>query len=270
MATDRFDIDTADGGKLAVWVEGDGPAIVLVHGSMCDHTTFDPLIAELRRDFTTFAMDRRGFGASPESGAYSAQREFGDVAAVADAVAHTKDGQVALFGHSWGASCAMGGAALTRAVAHLILYEPSLGLALPPGAIERIERTVAAGDHEAAILSVLIDIVGMTQEEADQMRASPKWPERVATAPTIAREARIESSWVLGPGQFDGIKAATLFLAGSDSPPELAEVTRRSAAAIPGAGIHLLRGHGHFAYKSDPRAVADLMRDFTRGCAERG
>jgi pimeloyl-ACP methyl ester carboxylesterase len=164
----------------------------------------------------------------------------------------------------------MGGAALTSAVTHLILYEPSLGLAYPPGAIERIERAVAMGDHEAAILSVLIDIAGMTQEEADQMRASPKWPERVATAPTIAREARIENNWVLGPGQFDGITAATLLLAGSDSPPELAEVTRRSAAVIPGARIHLLQGHGHFAYKSDPRAVADVIRDFTRGRAKRG
>lgn len=45
----------------------------------------------------------------------------------------------------------MGGATLTANVQRLILYEPSFGLRYPPGAIEAIERAVAAGDAEAAI-----------------------------------------------------------------------------------------------------------------------
>ena len=64
MGTDRLDVRSADGTPLAVWVEGQGPPLVLVHGSMCDHTASDPLVAELRDTMTTFAMDRRGFGAS--------------------------------------------------------------------------------------------------------------------------------------------------------------------------------------------------------------
>ena len=42
---------------------------------------------------------------------------------------------------------------------------------------------------------MLTDIVGMTEDEIAGMRAAPNWPERVATAPTIAREARIEDGW---------------------------------------------------------------------------
>jgi hypothetical protein len=33
----RFDVRSADGTSLAVWVEGSGPALVMVHGSIADH-----------------------------------------------------------------------------------------------------------------------------------------------------------------------------------------------------------------------------------------
>ena len=61
---ERSEVRSGDGGSIAVWVEGDGPPLVLVHGSVSDHTVFAPLVGELRDEFTIFAMDRRGFGAS--------------------------------------------------------------------------------------------------------------------------------------------------------------------------------------------------------------
>ena len=42
----RFDVRSVDGTSLAVWVEGSGPALVLGHGSIADHTTFDPFVEE--------------------------------------------------------------------------------------------------------------------------------------------------------------------------------------------------------------------------------
>jgi pimeloyl-ACP methyl ester carboxylesterase len=261
-STDRLDVLSLDGGKITVWADGDGPSLVLVHGSMCDHTTFNALIAELRAVFRCFAMDRRGFGSTPESGDYSADREFDDVAAVVDAVASEVGTSVALFGHSWGASCAMGGAARTPNVRRLLLYEPSLGLSYPPGSIEAIDAKVVSGDFEGAVLSVLVDIAGMTEGEVEELKASAVWPARVATAPTIAREARIEANWVLAPRQFDRIAAPTLLLSGSESPPELADVVRRSAEAIPSSRIAVLDGRGHFAYRTHPREVAAVIAGF--------
>ena len=103
LATTRIDIRSRDAVPLAVWVSGDGPPIVLVHGSIADHTTLDPFVAVLAERMTAYAMDRRGFGGSGDAPEYSIEREFDDVATVVDAVAARQVGPVTLFGHSYGA-----------------------------------------------------------------------------------------------------------------------------------------------------------------------
>jgi alpha-beta hydrolase superfamily lysophospholipase len=125
---------------------------VLVHGSIADHTTLDPFVEVLRFDLTTYAMDRRGFGASGDNDEYAVERDYEDVAAVVEEVASRTGGPVAVFGHSYGASCAMGAATLTRSIRQLVLYEPSLGLTYAPGSIATIEQALTAGDNEAALL----------------------------------------------------------------------------------------------------------------------
>jgi pimeloyl-ACP methyl ester carboxylesterase len=267
MGADRFDVRSADGTPLAVWADGDGPPLVLVHGSLCDHTAFDPLVAELRGTMTTFAMDRRGFGASGDAAGYALEREFEDVAAVVEGVADRTGGPVALWGHSYGAGCAMGGVALTDAVRHLVLYEPGLGIPYPNGSIEEVEAALAAGDAETALLLVLAGIVGMTDEEIASLRSSPRWPTMLASAPTVPRECRAEDGWTYRPGAFYAISAPTLLLAGSESHPVLKEATGLALAAIPGARVEVLEGHGHLAYRSDPAMVAAVIRDFVSGSA---
>ena len=49
---ERFDVQSVDGTPIAVWVEGKGPPVVLVHGPLSDHTTFALLINELRDRMT--------------------------------------------------------------------------------------------------------------------------------------------------------------------------------------------------------------------------
>lgn len=261
----RFNVDSPDGTALAVWMEGEGPALLLVHGSPSEHTTFDPLVRELRSDVTTFAMDRRGSGASGDTEPYSIDREFEDVAAVVDAVAERSGGPVALWGHSYGCNPAMGGASLTPNVHHLILYEPSFGLSYPAGSIEAIEGGVAAGDAEAAIRAALVDTGAMTADEFEVFRKGPRWDSVAAVVRTLPRECRVEETWEYRPGRFDAISAPTLLLTGSDSDPTIGELTYRAAAAIPDAQIRVLDGHAHFAFKTDPGMVASIIRDWIGG-----
>jgi pimeloyl-ACP methyl ester carboxylesterase len=258
----RFDVQSADGTSVAVWVDGSGPPLVLVHGALSDHTSYGVLVSELRDSVTTFTMDRRGRGASGDAADYSIEREFEDVAAVANAAAARTGSPVSLWGHSYGANCVMGGAALTDNAHRLVLYEPGLGTAYPAGSLESAEEAVAAGDAEGAILAVLVGVLEMTEEEVDAMRSSPLWPTRLAIVPTMPRELRAEDDWVYVPGQFDGIAGPTLVLAGSESPPVQDDATRRAVAAIPGAQIRVLEGHGHFAIQTDPAMLAALIRQF--------
>ena len=232
MAT-RFDVDTVDGARIAVWSVGNGPGLVLVHGSIADHRTFESLISAVAPDLTVFAMDRRGFGASPDTSGYSIRRDFADVAGVVDAVAAATGGPVSLWGHSYGANCAMGGAALTGNVDHLILHEPSLGLPYPAGSIEAIESALATGDNDAAITAVLVDILESTDDEIDALRASPLWPSRLAAAPTIPRECRADAS-----------------------PDRLGQCYRRDAFNQPGS-----RGNPRLAYRHPRRARAFCAQD---------
>ena len=86
-----------------------------------------------------------------------------------------------------------------------------------------------------------------------------RWPEATTTPPS---SRRAEQGWVYQPGQFDRITAPTLLLAGTDSVPAVADATVRAAAAIPGAAIHPLEGHRHFAHKTDPAMVTALIQRF--------
>jgi pimeloyl-ACP methyl ester carboxylesterase len=258
-----FEVQSVDGTPIAVWVDGNGPPLVLVHGALSDHTTFARLIAELRNRMTTFTMDRRGRAASGDgTGEYYIEREFEDVAAVADAVAMRTGQRVALWGHSYGADCAMGGAGLTKNVDHVVLYEPGFATEYPSDAIGGIERAIAAGDREAAILALLYGIVGATEEEVEFMRSSPLWSTRLANVATMPRELRGEGNWVYRPGQFDRVTAPTLLLSGSESPPIQQEASRLALAALPNARITLLGGHGHIAHQTDPAMIASVIWNF--------
>src|SRR3954464_14480050 len=52
------------GAQLNYRVAGDGPPLVLVHGSATDLTTWDGVVGDLAREHRVIAYDRRGYGQS--------------------------------------------------------------------------------------------------------------------------------------------------------------------------------------------------------------
>ena len=151
---ERWNVKSGDGGSIAVWVEGEGPPLVLVHGSVSDHNVFAPLVGELRDEFTLFAMDRRGFGASRDGSGYSRNASS---ATLRRSSMQLRRG----LGSRWCYSALPGARTahsvlpeICRSLRALILYELSLGLRHAPGSIDRIEERVAAGDSESVLIEM--------------------------------------------------------------------------------------------------------------------
>lgn len=84
-------VTSRDGTQIAYWTSGEGPPLVVVHGTTADHTRWRPLLPYLEPRATVHALDRRGRGASGDAPDYDVAREFEDVAAVVDAVAQASD-----------------------------------------------------------------------------------------------------------------------------------------------------------------------------------
>lgn len=86
-------------------LDGDGDAVILVHGFPQTSVAWEPLADDLEeRGFRVVAYDQRGYspGARPEGGdAYCIDRLVGDVISIADALGFER---FHLVGHDWGAA----------------------------------------------------------------------------------------------------------------------------------------------------------------------
>jgi pimeloyl-ACP methyl ester carboxylesterase len=255
-----------DGTRIGFWSSGDGPPVVMVHGAIADHTTLDRVVPFLAPHLTVHAVDRRGRGISGDAPDYALEREYDDLAAVAAAVAARAGGPVTLYGHSYGATCALGAALRTPDVARLVLYEPAFaGTAHhPPALLDQLDALVARGEPEAAVETVFREVLGAPAADVAALRAQPAWPARVAAAPTIPRELRTATARVLDPAQYADIRVPTLLLDGERSPTGQRTVVAALAAALPSARVAMLTGQAHLAQLTAPELVAEAVLEFLR------
>jgi pimeloyl-ACP methyl ester carboxylesterase len=251
-------VRSPDGTAIGYHQSGDGPPLVLVHGTTGAHWSFRYLLPELVGRFTVYAVDRRGRGESGDTHDYALEREFEDVACLVDLL----ERPVIVFGHSFGATVALGAALLCANVRALVLYEGSPGIAAVDEAdLTRIDALAAAGDREAAMVQALA-LFGLTSEEVEQMRASPTWPARIAAAHTIVREVRAEEAYEVTSERFRELAVPTLLLLGGESPGWARDGTDLIRAALPDARVAVLAGQGHAATMTAPGLVAGEIARF--------
>jgi pimeloyl-ACP methyl ester carboxylesterase len=83
---------------------------------------------------------------------YAIEQEFQDIAAVVDSLAEPVD----LFGHSYGATVALGAAPLARNLRRLILYEPAPAVPqVDPELLARLDALLVE-DQREQLLSVFL------------------------------------------------------------------------------------------------------------------
>ncbi len=246
-------VTSPDGTPIACYHSGTGSPLILVHGSgAANALAWTAVLPTLEKHFSVYVMDRRGHGASGDGPIYAIEREFEDIVAVVDWVGEPTH----LLGHSFGALCALEAALLTRNVRQLVLYEPAIslpGMSLyPAGVIERLEALLDAGDREGVLTTLYREVVMIPVHEIEQLKASPAWLTRLATAPTLPRETRAEEQYPFEAQRFQDMRTPALLLLGGDSPQTLKGATEIIDAALPNSRIAVMTGQQHIAMYTAP------------------
>ncbi len=251
------------------------PPLLLVHGAAADHTTWraaGPRLADTRE---VFALDRRGRGGSTDGPAYAVEREYEDVAAVAQALAGRAgeglaspagDAPVDVAGHSYGGRCALGASLLTHRIRRVVVYEGApvpAGLSYrPPGLIEGVRAALERGDRETALSTFLQGIVGLSDAALDAYRREVIWPARVAAAPTILREIEAEASPAASIDALGRATVPVLLVLGSISRSPFRIGTDALASRLADARVEVIDGAAHAAHHTHVDEFVRLVAAF--------
>src|SRR3954447_18319389 len=154
---------TVHGHRRAFVKVGRGPALLLLHGLGCDHTTWLPVIATLSRRFTVIAPDLLGHGQSAKP---RADYSLGGYAnGMRDLLTVLGIDKVTVVGHSFGGGIAMQFAyQFPERTERMVLVAPG---GLGPEVTPAIRAVTLPGFHQAM---GLLTLPGLRQVTTAGMR----------------------------------------------------------------------------------------------------
>jgi pimeloyl-ACP methyl ester carboxylesterase len=260
LATAGGAVESPDGTPIAYLRVGTGPALVVCHGSFASAQDWLPFAVEMADTCSVYLYDRRGRGSSPYvSPDFAVDAEVDDLSAVL----RIAGPEPALLGHSFGGGCALSCAARERFGGPVIVYEPrhSVDGPVSAGHIPEIRRLLADGEREAAVRTILEKVVGLSASRVAAFADSPLWERMRQTVDAFPDELRLLDRLAWRPGDLDDIAGPTWLLVGEESPVLPADREDALRGILPGLRKVTLRGQGHFAYLSAPRALARAVRE---------
>jgi pimeloyl-ACP methyl ester carboxylesterase len=149
-------VESRDGTTIGYWKTGQGPSVVLLHGSMESARSHTLLASALAGDFTVYLPDRRGRGLSgPHRTDHSVRTEVEDLEAVV-----TEAGASLAFGVSAGGAVVLEAARALPALRKVAVFEPALVM---DGAVHRIwlarfDQEIARGDVAGAMVTSMFGL----------------------------------------------------------------------------------------------------------------
>jgi pimeloyl-ACP methyl ester carboxylesterase len=265
-------VPSPDGASIAVFSAGDGPPLLLVHGTSADHRTWRVVAPVLATRWTVHAIDRRGRGDSTDGpDPYAARRELEDLAAVAEVLADAAGvAAIPVVGHSLGGRLALAATPRTSAIWRVVAYESAPPSALrPPGArdalLDALRADLARGDHDALLARFMRDAVGMPEPDLAAFRADPIWPLRAAAAPTIVRELQaVDEDPAIGMDALATVTVPVLQLVGSAGTAGFHEAAAALDARLAHGRLEVIEGARHAAHHSHPAAFIEAVERFLR------
>jgi pimeloyl-ACP methyl ester carboxylesterase len=253
------------GGRLAYDLEGEGPALVLVHAGICDRRMWDGVWPALTARHRVVRYDARGFGESSPAKAPFSPR--------ADLVALLDDlgiGRAALCGVSNGGQIALGTAleypdrvGVLALVCCTVAWDDA-----PDGLVERMEEAEAAGDEGDVEHAVELELRIWLDGDRRTEPLDPEIRESVRAMNVRAWELSLESTGAaerLTPPastRLESVGVPTLVVAGEYDVPFMTESCRLLASGIPRAHFELIRGVAHLPPVERPDLFASLLLGF--------
>jgi pimeloyl-ACP methyl ester carboxylesterase len=245
---------------------GSGPALVLLHGFLCDSRVWRRQLAELADGFDVVAWDAPGAGLSPDLPDRFALADWARcLAGFLDALGL---GRAHIVGLSWGGLLAQELFRLApNRVRTLVLadtyagWKGSFGEEVAQQRLARCEResTLPADDFVRVWVPVEFFTEAVAREVVEEMAAVVR-DFHPAGFRLMARSLAETDTTDLLPS----IDVPTLLLWGEDdrrSPPEVAAAFQ---AAIPGAELQLIANAGHVSNMERPENFGEHVRRFAR------
>jgi pimeloyl-ACP methyl ester carboxylesterase len=237
-----------DGTPIGYLRLGQGPAVVLLHGSMESARSHTRLALALADAFTVYLPDRRGRGLSgPYPPGYGIRTELDDLQAVL-----AESGAELAFGVSAGGLVALEAARTLPAIRKVAVYEPALLMdaSRHTGWLSRFDQEMAQGNVAAAMVTsmyglelappifklmprrLLESLTSMAMKSEDKKAASGEVTMR-KLAPTVHYEGILLAEMAGTIATFAKVPADVLLLSGSKGLPFLKPTLEALAQTLP-------------------------------------
>lgn len=241
--------------------QGEGPGVVLVHGSWTDGDSWARVMPGLAESTTVVAYDRRGHSRSEDPLTQGSVHE--DAADLAGLIEGLGLAPAFVCGNSYGALIALRLASvrpdLLRGVA--VHEPPGTGILLTdpelrPIAAALAGRTAAVRElleqaESAAAAELFVETVAFGPGAWAQLPA-PVRHTFIRNAPTYLDELRDPDALDLDLTALGGFNEAVLLTQSDDSPPMYGEVLDIIDLTLAKAERHLYQGAGHAPHLSQP------------------
>ena len=275
-------IISKDGTSIGYRQFGNGPGLILVHGSMMASQNFIKLATILSDEFTVYVPDRRGRGLSgPHGNNYSLIKKCEDMQSLIN-----KTGTQNIFGLSSGAIISLEVALKTSTIHKVALYEPPIPAFMDDTSsltswMTRYENEIAKGKLIPALVSalkgtgdgifekmprfILVPLMTLALKNEDK-KVKKNIVQIKTLVPTMHYDIQLIAEIEERFQNMKDLNAKVLLLGGSKSQTYLKAALDGLSSALPQAKCIRFPGLGHIAADNDekPELVAQELRQFFR------